>query len=100
MTASMSATSSRPVLTLRELDAVTAVMEAAALRAYAALSHLLGRNAMVAVDAAVTEAGRTVRFRVGPATHVLVSGVDRVAATALTKSAVQKDCWTCVPTST
>ena len=61
-----------------------------ALRTYAAMSHLLGHNTEVTVDPANTKAGRTVRFRVGAATHVLVSGMDRIAAAALTKSAGAK----------
>jgi len=61
-----------------------------ALRAYAAMSHLLGHNTVVAVDPAVVEVARTVRFRVGAATHVLVSGVERIAAAALAKSAAAK----------
>ena len=61
-----------------------------ALRTYAALSHLLGHNTEVTVDPANTKAGRTVRFRVGAATHVLVSGMDRIAAAAQAKSAGAK----------
>ena len=42
------------------------------------------------VEPAISGAARTVRFRVGTATHVLVSGVDRNAAAALAKSAAAK----------
>ncbi len=58
-----------------------------ALRAYAAMSHLLGDGAGVIVDPVAREGVRTVRFRVGGVLHVLVSGVDRTAAGALAKAA-------------
>ncbi len=58
-----------------------------ALRAYAAMSHLLGQAAEVTVDPALNEALRTARFRVGAAAHVLVSGIDQVQAAALAKKA-------------
>jgi hypothetical protein len=58
-----------------------------ALRAYAAMSHLLGDGVGVSVEHAVNEAARSVRFRAGGAAHVLVSGVDRAAAGALAQAA-------------
>ncbi|MFN0161975.1 MAG: metallophosphoesterase [Burkholderiales bacterium] len=57
-----------------------------ALHAYAAMSHLLGHSAEVAVDAPAARAGRTVRFCVGAVAHMLVSGAGRAAAAALAKS--------------
>lgn len=58
-----------------------------ALRAYAAMSHLLGDAAGLTVDPVARDAGRSVCFRVGGAAHVLVSGADRSAASALAKAA-------------
>jgi hypothetical protein len=58
-----------------------------ALRAYAAMSHLLGHDVEVTVDPARRGTVSSVRFRVGSATHVLISGVDRVGADALAKAA-------------
>ena len=57
-----------------------------ALRAYAAMSHLLGDGAGVTVDPVARDGARTVRFRAGGVAHVLISGVDRVAAGALAKA--------------
>ncbi|MBK9609409.1 MAG: hypothetical protein IPO58_24475 [Betaproteobacteria bacterium] len=59
-----------------------------ALRAYAAMAHLLGSDNTVTVEPAVREgAARRVRFCVGGAPHILVSGVDRAAAGALAREA-------------
>ena len=61
------------------------------LRAYAAMSHLLGQDSAVTVGPAVCEGARTVRFSVGGVVHVLVSGVDRAGADAIAKAAAAKD---------
>jgi hypothetical protein len=57
-----------------------------ALRAYAAMSHLLDDEVGVTVESLACESGRTVRFRVGSAVHVLLSGMDRFTAGALAKA--------------
>jgi 3',5'-cyclic AMP phosphodiesterase CpdA len=58
-----------------------------ALRAYAAMSHLLGHGTTVSMDAPVVDGARSVRFRVDGVAHILVSGVDRAAALAQAGSA-------------
>jgi hypothetical protein len=55
-----------------------------ALRAYAAMAHLLGREAEVAIEPVVLEgAVRSVRFRMGAITHVLVSCPARANAAVM-----------------
>lgn len=52
-----------------------------ALRAYAAVAHLLGCGAAVTIEPAVLEgSARSIRFSIGGNPHVLLSGVDRAAA--------------------
>ncbi len=58
-----------------------------ALRAYAAMAHLLGDGGEMSVDSASRDEARTVRFRIGGTAHALVSGVDRATAFGLAKSA-------------
>jgi len=59
-----------------------------ALRAYAAMAHLLGRDATVTIEPTVREGtARSVRFCVAGNPHVLVSGMDRAAAGALAAKA-------------
>lgn len=63
-----------------------------ALRAYAAMAHLLGGDGEVSMAPAVREgAARLVRFRAGGDAHLLVSGTDRAGAAALAKKAGAKD---------
>ena len=59
-----------------------------ALRAYAAMAHLLGRDNSVTVEPAVREGtAQRVRFCVSGAPHFLVSGMDRASAGALAREA-------------
>ena len=62
-----------------------------ALRAYAAMSHLLGQDSVVTVGPALSDGARTVRFSVAGVVHVLVSGVDGAGADAIAKAAAAKD---------
>ena len=62
-----------------------------ALRTYAAMSHLLGHGGNVEIELVAGAPARSVRFRVDGVAHVLVSGVDHAAASALAKAAGAKD---------
>ncbi len=66
----------------------------AALRTYAAMSHLLGHGGSVGIEPVVDGSGkpaRSIRFRVDHVAHVLVSGVDRAGAAGWAKKAGAKD---------